>query len=43
MLEAQVGHALLADPDQGLKADPLQDLPELPSQRRTASQDHSNI
>jgi hypothetical protein len=43
MVEGHVGHPLSAVPDQGLKAYPLRDMPELPSGRRTATQDHPTI
>ena len=43
MVEGQVGQPLSAVPNQGLRAYPLRDLPELPSGRRTATQDHSTI
>lgn len=43
MVEGHVGHPLSAVPDQGLRAYPLRDLPELSSGRRTATQDHPTI
>lgn len=43
MVEGHVGHPLSAVPDQGLRAYPLRDMPELPSGRRTATQDHPTI
>jgi hypothetical protein len=43
MVEGQVGQPLSAVPDQGLRAYPLRDMPELPSRRRTATQDHPTI
>lgn len=42
MVEGQVGQPLSAVPDQGLRAYPLRDMPELPS-GRTATQDHPTI
>jgi hypothetical protein len=43
MVEGQVGQPPSAVLDQGLKAYPLRDLPELPSGRRTATQGHPTI
>ncbi len=43
MVEGQMGQPLSAILDQGLRAYPLRDLPELPSGRRTATQDHPTI
>jgi len=37
IVEGQVGQPLSAILDQGLRAYPLQDMPELPRGRRTAS------
>jgi hypothetical protein len=43
MIEGQVGQTLSADLNQGLKAYSLRDLPELPSGRRSATEDHPTI
>jgi hypothetical protein len=43
MAEGQVGQPVSAVLDQGLGVYPLRDMPELPSGRRTATQDHSTI
>jgi hypothetical protein len=43
MVEGQVGQPSSAVLDQGPRAYPLRDLPELPSRRRTASQDRPTI
>jgi hypothetical protein len=43
MVEGQVGQPPSAVLDQGLRAYPLRDMPELPSGRRTATQDHPTI
>jgi hypothetical protein len=43
MVEGQVGQPLSAVLDQGLRVYPLRDLLELPSGRRTATQDHPTI
>ena len=43
MVEGQVGQTLSADLDQGLKAYSLRYLPELPSGRRSATEDHPTI
>jgi len=40
MVEGQVGQPLSDVLDQGLRAYPLRDMPELPSGRRTATQDY---
>jgi hypothetical protein len=43
MVEGQVGQPSPAVLDEGLRAYPLHDLPELPSGRRTATQDRPTI
>jgi len=43
MVEGQVGQPLSAVLDQGLRAYPLRDMPELLSRSRTATQDHPTI
>ncbi|KAF4630789.1 hypothetical protein G7Y89_g7341 [Cudoniella acicularis] len=43
MIEGQVGQPLSVVPDQGLRAYSLRDMQELPSGKRTATQDHPTI